>query len=338
MRRFLPVMVLIVLAPLVAEVLPGSTPITMPGLLLIDLLIYGPGALLIRELVRRRGWASILFLGAAYGLIEEGLALQSLFNPAYNNVSLWGAHAFGINWVYAGVNIIWIHPIWSIAIPILLTELLFPARRVTPYLKRFGLIVTGIWYALGVAMVGFSARTSYPYTASPTLLGAVVLLVLVLVLVALFVLPRQVPRPQLPLNAPQPWVVLLVTGISAFIGLALPSSLWRVEPAFASFPLVLVPLLVPLVVAAAMIWLMQSFTQTRDWSDRHLLALASGALIAHTVVGGLIFSKTMARGVAIGALGLVMLILLALFALWVHRRADTLAESKAQTVVPEAMR
>jgi hypothetical protein len=33
-----------------------------------------------------------------------------------------------------------------------------------------------------------------------------------------------------------------------------------------------------------------------------------------------------------------MLILLALFALWVHRRADTLAESKAQTVVPEAMR
>jgi hypothetical protein len=206
MRRFLPVMVLIVLAPLVAEVLPGSTPITMPGLLLIDLLIYGPGALLIRELVRRRGrgWASILFLGAAYGLIEEGLALQSLFNPAYNNVSLWGAHAFGINWIYAGVNIIWIHPVWSVAIPILLTELLLPAQRATPYLRRFGLIVTSIWYVLGVAMVGFFARTSYSYTASPTLLGAVVLLVLVLVIVALFVLPRQMPRPKRAPNAPQP--------------------------------------------------------------------------------------------------------------------------------------
>lgn len=65
MGRFLPVMVLILLAPLVAEVLPGSTPLTMPGLLLLDLLIYGPGALLIRELVRRRGrgWASILLVG-----------------------------------------------------------------------------------------------------------------------------------------------------------------------------------------------------------------------------------------------------------------------------------
>ncbi|HLV99168.1 MAG TPA: hypothetical protein VKT82_10895 [Ktedonobacterales bacterium] len=68
MRRFLPVITLIVLAPLVAEVLPGSTRITMPALVLFDVLIYGPGALLIREVVRRRGrgWASILLLGAAY--------------------------------------------------------------------------------------------------------------------------------------------------------------------------------------------------------------------------------------------------------------------------------
>jgi hypothetical protein len=102
------------------------------------------------------------------------------------------------------VNIIWIHPVWSVAIPILLTELLLPAQRATPYLRRFGLIVTSIWYVLGVAMVGFFARTSYSYTASPTLLGAVVLLVLVLVIVALFVLPRQMPRPKRAPNAPQP--------------------------------------------------------------------------------------------------------------------------------------
>src|SRR5262249_42655250 len=154
MRRFLPVMVLIVMAPLVAEVLSGSTPITMPGLLLIDLLIYGPGALLMRELVRRRGrgWVSILLLGVAYGLIEEGLALQSLFNPAYNNVSQWGARLLGINLVYTEVVII-IHVVWSATIPILLTELLFPARRTTPYLRRFGLVATSIWYLLGVALV-----------------------------------------------------------------------------------------------------------------------------------------------------------------------------------------
>jgi hypothetical protein len=132
---------------------------------------------------------------------------------------------------------------------------------------------------------------------------------------------------------------LLVTGIGAFIALALPSALWRVEPAFAGFPLVLVSLLVPLIVAAAMIWLVRSFTQTRDWSDRHLLALASGALIAHTVVGGLIFSKTMAKGVAIGVTGLVMLILLVLFAFWVRHRVDRyVGREQGTSCVPEVMR
>ena len=327
MRRFLPVMVLIVMAPLVAEVLPGSTPLTMPGLVLIDLLIYGPGALLIRELVRRRGrgWASILLLGAAYGLIEEGLALQSLFNPGYNNVSQWDARLFGVNWAYAEIAII-VHIIWSAAIPILLTELLFPDRRTTPYLHRFGLIVTGIWYILGVAVVWLFSQIAFPYRVSPVLLGLVAVIVIVLVVIALGMFPRQESRPKRALNAPQPWVVLLVIGTGACVGQALNSLLWRVQPAFAQFPLVLVPMLGTLVVLAAMIWLVRNFAQARDWSDRHLLALVSGTLIAHTGVGGLIFSKTMAKGVAIGVLGLAMMILLVLFAVRVRHRADALAE------------
>src|SRR5262245_36906401 len=128
MRRVFPAIVLIVLAPLVAEVLAGSTPLTMPALLVVDVLIYGSGALLIRELVRRRrrGWPSILLMGAAYGLIEEGLALQSLFNPGYGSVAHWGARVAGINGVYTVVSIL-VHMVWSVAVPILLTELLFPA-------------------------------------------------------------------------------------------------------------------------------------------------------------------------------------------------------------------
>src|SRR5215469_11340346 len=206
MHRFLAVIVLILMAPLVAEVLPGSTPIASPALLLSDMLIYGSGALLIRELVRHRGrgWPSILLLGAAYGLIEEGLALQSLFNPAYGHVSQWGARLLGINGAYTEVVII-THAVWSAAIPILLTDLLFPARRTSPYLRRAGQIVTGIWYLLGVALLGLFARTTYPYEVPPLLLGLVVVSALGLTVVALGVLPRQAPLPQLPLNALQPW-------------------------------------------------------------------------------------------------------------------------------------
>jgi hypothetical protein len=89
MRRFLPMIVLVVMAPVIAELLYGTVSINQTIALLFVLPIYGAGALLIRELVRRngRGWASILFLGGAYGIIEEGIALQSFFNNTLYNAS-----------------------------------------------------------------------------------------------------------------------------------------------------------------------------------------------------------------------------------------------------------
>lgn len=45
-------------------------------------------------------------------------------NLTYNNVSQWGAYLFDINWAYGEIAIV-VHSIWSAAIPILLTELLF---------------------------------------------------------------------------------------------------------------------------------------------------------------------------------------------------------------------
>src|SRR5262249_36643909 len=130
--------------------------------------------LLIRESVRRcqRGWVSVLLLGAAYGLVEEGLALQSLFNPTLYHAADWGARLFGINLVYAETAIV-IHAGWSAAVPILLTDLLFPAQRHSPYLGRVGLVLTGIWYALGVALLALLARFSIApgYRAPPLLLA-----------------------------------------------------------------------------------------------------------------------------------------------------------------------
>ena len=103
MSRVLPSIVLVTMAFIVAEVLPGSAPITQPILWPFLLLIYGPGALFIRDSVRRRkrGWESVVLLGAAYGFVEEGLALQSLYNPTLFGAADWGASIFGINGVYA---------------------------------------------------------------------------------------------------------------------------------------------------------------------------------------------------------------------------------------------
>jgi len=115
MKSLRPALALILVAPLVAEILPGSAPLSRPGLLPFIVLIYGPGALLIRDVLRRsgRGWIGILLLGAAYGFIEEGIALQSLFNPDLYNASAWGRLG-PINAVYTEA-VIPIHAIWSAA-------------------------------------------------------------------------------------------------------------------------------------------------------------------------------------------------------------------------------
>ena len=73
------------LAPLVAEFLLGNLPIKLLPALVVLAPMYGGGALLIRETVRRmgRGWPSILLLALAFGILEEAFATQSLFNPDY---------------------------------------------------------------------------------------------------------------------------------------------------------------------------------------------------------------------------------------------------------------
>src|SRR5579884_1847766 len=100
-----PVFVLLVLTPLVSELLLGDIGFNagLPFFLLINMLYYGTGAILIREIVRRRGlhWSWIPVLAFAYGLIEEGLALHSLFNPHFPHIGSLGFYgrAFGVDWV-----------------------------------------------------------------------------------------------------------------------------------------------------------------------------------------------------------------------------------------------
>jgi len=66
-------LVLILVAPLIAEVLPGSAPLSHPGILPFIFLIYGPGALLIRELAVRSGRSRLFVFTASL----ESLQIQA---------------------------------------------------------------------------------------------------------------------------------------------------------------------------------------------------------------------------------------------------------------------
>jgi hypothetical protein len=319
MSRFLPVIVLVLLAPVVAELLYGTISVTQATALLFVLPIYGAGALLIREVVRRseRGWGSILLLGAAYGVIEEGLVLQSFFNPTLYRASEWGARLFGVNWVYVEAMLV-LHAVWSIAIPIVLTELLFPSWSRKPYLGRFGLVVTTTFYILGVGLLMLSTHTSLApgYWAPPVLLSLCALTVLVLVVVALGTRPKEVSLRQA--HAPQPWVPFLTSGLGGFAYLALLILLWRAEPIFAHSPWVLLPMLSAMILVAGVAGLLRHWSRSYDWGDRHLLALASGALIAHTLVG--ILDPGVKDRIGLAGLEVILVVLLVLFAILVHHR------------------
>src|SRR4051795_3300040 len=136
------------LSPLVAEFLLGNLPITFLPAIVALAPMYGGGALLIREVARRRGlgWPGIVILGVAYGVLEEGLTTQSLFNPNYADQHLLKdgyipALGIAVPWT---IFVIGIHVFWSIGTPIIMMEGLAGERRTTPWLSRTGLIVTGV--------------------------------------------------------------------------------------------------------------------------------------------------------------------------------------------------
>jgi hypothetical protein len=152
-----PVFALLLLAPSIPELLTGSTPVSNlffdpPAFGFgfgLDIALYGTGALLIREYVAayRKGWASVLFLGAAYGIAEEGFEVHTFFQPSGSPVGALGSygHFWGVNWLWAlGLTVF--HATYSIALPILLTQLWYPRVKDARWLDRGSIaLVAGIF-------------------------------------------------------------------------------------------------------------------------------------------------------------------------------------------------
>jgi hypothetical protein len=93
MKRVSPSLLLLLLAPAIGELLSGSSPpleFFFPPSLILLALMYGCGALVCREMVVRwgKGWLSLLLLGIAYGIYEEGIVLRSFFNSAWQDLVL----------------------------------------------------------------------------------------------------------------------------------------------------------------------------------------------------------------------------------------------------------
>ena len=270
-RRVAPAFVLFFLSPFVAEYLLGNISISALGAMVILAPLYGGGALVVRESARRlgRGWPTMILLALAYGLVEEGLSIQTLFNPNYLGLHLLKEAyipALGIGGWWTPF-VLTLHTVWSISVPIAIAEALCADRRETPWLGKIGLGVAGFLFVLGATAVHFGTRKQDPFAASSTQLTVVVVLIALLAIAAFRLRKRQASAPG---SVPHPWLV----GIAAFVlglGFMTLHDLvhgWAIVGGYGILYLLALALL-------------GTWSRRAAWTPLHTLAAAAGAMLTY---------------------------------------------------------
>ena len=272
MKRFWkPLFALLVLAPFSGELLSGSAPpreMINPFTFGLLVMLYGSGAVLIREFVRRwgKGWPSILLLGLAYGIYEEGIVVRSFFDPTWQDLGQLGEYGrwLGVNWVWTA-DLTLFHAVVSIAIPILLVELAFPEQRHRLWVTRRGLKIHGLLFG-SMALIG----TGFGKHAPP--LGYVGCALVIAVLIGLARRwPDRDPATVQHREPPRQWRIGLL-GFLGMVGFLI--TMWIIPE---NEPPALISFLACLALPVLVYW-RAARLGIRSWGPRQQWALAAGAL------------------------------------------------------------
>jgi hypothetical protein len=284
-----PVVTLLLLAPLIGEVLSGATRLSFLFVLVPEVMVWGCGALIIREVVRhwRGGGTSLLLLGLALSVAEEFVIQQTSIAPLpwLGSIPAYG-RVWGVNWCYF-LYMLGYEAVWIVLVPILVAELAFPDRRHQTWLRPRGLVLSATVFGLGSFIAWFTwtqqARPSVfhvPVYEPPRLTLALGGLAIVVLVVAAYA-ARGAGRPTAARRAPRPWVLAVAAMVFGFP--------WSGLMILVFVPQRGLPLWIPMVVGGA--WgiaaalLMTRWASSSDWHDGHRWALAFGALLVCMLAG-----------------------------------------------------
>ncbi len=189
-----PALTLFLIAPVFGELFSGSMPLNEfinPLAFFIMAMLYGSGAVIARELRVRwgKGWPSLLLLGLAYGIFEEGLMVRSFFDPNWVDLGSLGVYgrALGVNWLWT-YHLTVYHAAISILASVAFVEALYPEQRAESWVvgrKTWRLL----WLFLLLTLPVGAALN--PYDAPDGWL-----LLTWLVIFALMALARRAPTPR----------------------------------------------------------------------------------------------------------------------------------------------
>lgn len=320
--RIAPGITLMVLAPLIAEILPGATRFSsLQYAVPSEIVIWGGGALMIRAAVRRAGlgWANMALLALALAIAEEWVVQQTSIAPLVTH-TLWG-RAGGVNYVYFLWAVVY-EAVLVVFVPVMLVELLYPVRRREVWLSKAGLAAILLLSvpASYVAWFGWNriARINFfkmePYSPPMVFVGGAVLAILLLILVALGPTSKSLARLGKPIAPPAPLLVGLAGVVWAGLTFVLEMLAFGVGQATQiSAPAVT---LAGLVVVGAMLVLVPGWSLHPRWKDAHRGWLVAGCEIGMMAALFTGFSDTMNADlifkIVSDAIGAVLLVWLAL--------------------------
>ena len=288
---FAPAFLLMIMAPLLTEVLPGATRFSSIFVFPIEVCVWGGGALMIRYAVRRwrLGWLSMLLLAFALALAEECIIQQTSLAPMV--IRLKGetyARALGVNYVYLLWALIY-EPVFVVFLSVYLVELIYPGRRERPWISKGGFFAVIPLFLLGSLLAWFSwTRIARPkvfkmpvYT--PSLLAAVISLTVIgaLIYIALNNSPNRPNHHPKTLKPLAPWLLGTIGAAWAvpLFGLVLLG--FGIAP---NFPPVIAIGGGGLLLGLAL-FLVPKWTADARWQRIHSFALIFGTIMGSMLIG-----------------------------------------------------
>ncbi len=275
-RRISPALALWLIAPIFGEMVSGSTPLNEyinPVNILLQGMLYGSGAVLIRELLVRWGksWRGLLLLGAAYGIFEEGLMVRSFFDPGWQDLGALGVYGrvAGVNWIWTEHLIIF-HMLISVAASIVFVEILYSGKRAESWIGPRG----WAWNIFALAAtLPIGALGIDQYNTPDAWLGMCWLAIALLALAA-WRAGHAVAQETRAVRVPPAWLFWW-TGFLGMLGQLL--IIYRTTEQN-GHPFLVTMLLIALL-DLLILWLILRWSgNAQNWDDRHRLALINGAL------------------------------------------------------------
>lgn len=296
-RRLLPIVAVLLGAPITAEMLQAYLPLT--GQLAQSLIamvflapLYGGAALLIREVTVRsgQGWTCTLLLAAAFGLAMQGLidlAMGGQENPA---IPYWSSLRDPTLIPGLGVSVFptlaWTtgHLMMSVGAPLALVHALAPAHRGRPLLGRLGMPTVLLAGTIIGVQVHIDGRRIFDYVPS---FGQVVgVLAVITVLAGLALSPlgkatRHVQRSEQvtdALHSPDPPARTVSAALVVTAGATAKVAIDLLPPTWLGVAILLT-------VLATMSFALRWCSSTRRWGAREVGMLGVGVIIGTILIG-----------------------------------------------------